>query len=357
VRILQDVDHQILGLLCEGNTHADIAIKIGCNKKTIQRKVAKWCSLLALPDRAGLTAAYLVHFPDRSSKVIPTALRTTLMRNDISKILNDADHLSREERRNSQRDEIAARTQMTSPSNHPMHQWIDSKHHFLAGDDAVSVPHMALANPLLWRDVVENTRELRFNTNILNGRIPEYQLIDSLLFGGSKIFILNIDLLVSRIESDSKIWLIASLAARALDLSMPSLTDVEREYLADNGHVQRLRWQRELQFTLDLGEGAYSRFAGINFWVLLYPQLLSRSRRVPNPDLMAGALISPLCPIVGMLVRLMATSNQFYDGTARFAGNAEPWQDWLKILVEARNEHLESHNIDIKSILASIKRT
>jgi hypothetical protein len=86
--MLQDVDHQILGLLCEGNTHADIATQIGCSKKTIQRKAAKWCDVLALPDRAGLTVAYLVHFPDQSSAAIPRALRSTLMRNDISKILN-----------------------------------------------------------------------------------------------------------------------------------------------------------------------------------------------------------------------------------------------------------------------------
>jgi DNA-binding NarL/FixJ family response regulator len=45
--MLQDVEHQILGMLYEGNTHADIAAQICCSKKTIRRKVAEWCSVLA----------------------------------------------------------------------------------------------------------------------------------------------------------------------------------------------------------------------------------------------------------------------------------------------------------------------
>jgi hypothetical protein len=356
VKMLQDIDHVILSLLCEGKTHADIAAKIGCNKKTVQRKVAKWCSVLALPDRAGLTTAYFVHFPEQSRTAIPTALRTSLMRNDIASILKDADRLSRVAQHNTQLSENTFRNHATGARNKPMYAMDDLENQSLAKDDSKTASYVTLTNPLLWRDIVENARELRFNTNILNGRMPDYRLIDSLLFEGNKNPILETDALASRIESDSKIWLIASLAARALDLPMPGMTDVEREYCADNGHAQRLRWQRELQFTLDLGEGAYARFAGISFWVLMYPQLLSCSRRVPNEHLMKGAITNPLCPIVGMLVRLMATSHRFYDGESKFAGNAEPWRDWLKMLIAARTAYLGRYDIDAHAIIASVNR-
>jgi DNA-binding CsgD family transcriptional regulator len=346
VKMLKEVDHEILSLLCAGTTHVQIAERLNCNKKTIQRKVARWCEVLKLPDRSGLVAAYLVHFPQQSSETLPAVLRTTLQSNDVIVMLNDASEAKHAEyqkiyaaQATVQRFKIPTIEDCTELSQTPRSR--------------KKSPDLALLNPLLWRDVAENYRELRTNANLLKSRAIDYQLMDRLLFGREADEAIDTDLLVSRIESDSKIWLIATLTARALDVSMPPMTNIESDYLSDNGFAQRARWKRELQFTLDLSEGLYSRYAGIHFWTIAYPSLLAQRRLVQNVDAIRVATANPLCPIIGLLVHVFATSNDFNDGEATYSGSAVPW---LIQLIAIRREFLNSHKIDIQSLMSLTRR-
>ncbi|MGL5002899.1 MAG: hypothetical protein ACRDAM_08160, partial [Casimicrobium sp.] len=162
------------------------------------------------------------------------------------------------------------------------------------------------------------------------------------------------DALERRIESGDKLWFLATLTARALDMPMPLPTPSEREYLDDNGFATRVRWSREIELTIDVSEAAYDRRAGLSFWTLIYPNLMNGRRRPPSEASVLAAMKHPLCPIIGMIVEVFARHDGFYDGEARYAGSALPWRTWLLLLRKVRYEYLVANRIGVDSLHASL---
>jgi DNA-binding CsgD family transcriptional regulator len=335
VRALTEKDHTILAMLCEGKTHAQIADSIECNKKTIQRKVASWCQRMNLPNSRSLVAAYLVHFPERSHTKVPFALLRTIGRTNVVEAI-----LASDRAHSNQASPPLLTSQYSLPGNSSM-----------SDIQPRSDARLNLVNPLFWRDVLENVRELRTNVGFLKSRAAAYREIDSLVFGvGAKST--DAATLDIRIESDDRIWLIAVLTARALQRELlPPATKIEQLYASDGGAQMRRRWEREMEFTLDLSEGAHSRYAGIHCWTLVYPSLLNRLRLHESSDAAAIVKANPLCPIIGFLARLQAFSEDFFDGNSATAGHARYWKQCLDSLLVARAEFLSSHGVEVQSLI------